>query len=109
MKDPLPPMLIVDDEKNMRSSLETVMHDEGYDVVAAESAEMALELVGEQPFFMKKGCSPTSSKAISADSAATTSYPSSCITVSSEERMFFSSSTMSIGGRGSFMTGFFGA
>ena len=52
MKDPLPPMLIVDDEKNMRSSLETVMHDEGYDVVAAESAEMALELVGEQPFFM---------------------------------------------------------
>ena len=52
MKDTLPPMLIVDDEKNMRSSLETVMHDEGYDVVAAESAEMALELVGEQPFFM---------------------------------------------------------
>jgi len=52
MKNPLPPMLIVDDEKNMRSSLETVMHDEGYDVVAAESAEMALELVGEQPFFM---------------------------------------------------------
>ena len=44
MKDPLPPMLIVDDEKNMRSSLETVMNDEGYDVVAAESAEMGLEL-----------------------------------------------------------------
>lgn len=52
MKDPLPPMLIVDDEKNMRSSLETVMNDEGYDVVAAESAEMALELVGQQAFFM---------------------------------------------------------
>ncbi|MEK9864470.1 MAG: response regulator, partial [Verrucomicrobiota bacterium] len=52
MKVVLPPLLIVDDEKNMRASLETVMQDEGYDVSSAESAELALELVGQNAYFM---------------------------------------------------------
>jgi DNA-binding NtrC family response regulator len=52
MKTSLPPVLIVDDEKNMRLSLKTVLTDEGYGVRAAESAEEALELLGEEDFFM---------------------------------------------------------
>jgi CheY-like chemotaxis protein len=52
MKGPMPPLLIVDDEKNMRLSLETVMHDEGYDVQVASSGEEALELMGKQQFAM---------------------------------------------------------
>jgi two-component system NtrC family response regulator len=48
----LPPVLIVDDEKNMRRSLETMLRDEGYAVRAAESAEEALRLLGEHDFFM---------------------------------------------------------
>ena len=31
MSEPLPPILIVDDEKNMRRSLETMLGDEGYE------------------------------------------------------------------------------
>ena len=38
----LPPVLVVDDEKNMRLSLQTVLGDEGYAVRAVESAEEAL-------------------------------------------------------------------
>ncbi|MHB8523723.1 MAG: sigma-54-dependent transcriptional regulator [Limisphaerales bacterium] len=52
MKAPLPPLLIIDDEKNMRLSLQTVMADSGYLARAAESAEQALKLLEEQEFFM---------------------------------------------------------
>ena len=52
MSRPLPAVLIVDDEKNMRRSLQTMLGDEGYTVRAAESAEEALKLLGEQEFFM---------------------------------------------------------
>jgi DNA-binding NtrC family response regulator len=48
----LPPLLVVDDEKNMRLSLETVLRAEGYDVRLAESAEAALKLLGEEELFM---------------------------------------------------------
>ena len=48
----LPPILVVDDEKNMRRSLETVMSDEGYSVRLAESAEDALGLIAREEFFM---------------------------------------------------------
>ena len=48
----LPPLLVVDDERNMRLSLETVMADEGYAVRAVESAEEGLRLLEDQPFFM---------------------------------------------------------
>ena len=48
----LPPVLVVDDEKNMRLSLQTLLGDEGYAVRAVESAETALELLGQENFFM---------------------------------------------------------
>jgi DNA-binding NtrC family response regulator len=52
MSVPLPPVLVVDDEKNMRLSLRTVLADEGYAVRAVESAEEALGLLGREDFFM---------------------------------------------------------
>jgi DNA-binding NtrC family response regulator len=48
----LPPLLVVDDEKNMRLSLETVLQSEGYDVRLAENAENALKLLVQEEFFM---------------------------------------------------------
>lgn len=48
----LPPMLVVDDEKNMRLSLETVLRAEGYEVRLADSAEAAVKLLGAEEFFM---------------------------------------------------------
>jgi len=52
MTQPLPPLLFVDDEKNMRLSLETIMAEEGYQVRSADSAEEALRLLGLGDFFM---------------------------------------------------------
>ncbi|MST94260.1 MAG: sigma-54-dependent Fis family transcriptional regulator, partial [Pedosphaera sp.] len=52
MKAVLPPVLVVDDEKNMRLSLETVLREEGYDVRTVESAEEALRLLEKETFFM---------------------------------------------------------
>jgi len=52
MSVPLPPLLFVDDEKNMRLSLEAIMAQEGYEVRCAESAEEALRLLGQMEFFM---------------------------------------------------------
>ncbi len=49
---PLPPVLVVDDEKNMRLSLTTVLGDEGYAVEAVESAEAGLTRLGQKEFFM---------------------------------------------------------
>ncbi len=52
MKPALPPVLIIDDEKNMRLSLKTVLTDEGYAVRTAESAEEALSMLEAEEFFM---------------------------------------------------------
>jgi DNA-binding NtrC family response regulator len=52
MSEPLPPVLVVDDERNMRRSLQTMLADEGYEVRAAESAEEALGLLAHESFFM---------------------------------------------------------
>jgi len=52
MNLPLPPVLVVDDERNMRRSLETMLGDEGYAVSAAESAEEALTRLANEEFFM---------------------------------------------------------
>ena len=52
MSLPLPPVLVVDDEKNMRLSLNSVLVDEGYAVRAVDSAEEALSLFGKEEFFM---------------------------------------------------------
>ena len=48
----LPPLLVVDDEKNMRLSLEAILAHEGYQFRAAESAEAALRLLAQEQFFM---------------------------------------------------------
>jgi DNA-binding NtrC family response regulator len=52
MSVPLPPVLVVDDEKNMRLSLQTVLKDEDYAARAVESAEEALTLLADEEFFM---------------------------------------------------------
>jgi DNA-binding NtrC family response regulator len=52
MNRSLPPVLVVDDEKNMRLSLKTVLSDEGYAVQAVESAEEAMKLVVQETFLM---------------------------------------------------------
>ena len=52
MSVPLPPVLVVDDEKNMRLSLQTVLQDEGYVARTVESAEDALDLLAREEFFM---------------------------------------------------------
>src|ERR1043165_8013103 len=52
MTTTLPPILVVDDEKNMRLSLEAVMGHEGYQYRAVESAELALKLLESEEFFM---------------------------------------------------------
>ena len=48
----LPPLLVVDDEKNMRLTLETVLRDEGYEVRLAESAEAGLKLIASEVVFL---------------------------------------------------------
>jgi DNA-binding NtrC family response regulator len=45
-------VLVVDDEKNMRSSLSKVLTDEGYTAEAVESAEQGLALLAREEFFM---------------------------------------------------------
>jgi DNA-binding NtrC family response regulator len=52
MTVPLPPLLVVDDEKNMRLTLQTMLGDEGYMVLAVESAEAGLELLAKENAFM---------------------------------------------------------
>jgi DNA-binding NtrC family response regulator len=52
MNESLPAVLVVDDEKNMRRSLQTMLTDEGYAVRAAESAEEALGLLAQDSFLM---------------------------------------------------------
>src|SRR5258708_15784743 len=48
----LPAVLVVDDEKNMRASLKTMLSDDGYSVQTAESAEEAQVLMTRENFFM---------------------------------------------------------
>src|SRR5256885_15723404 len=52
MSLPLPPVLVVDDEKNMRLSVRTLLEDEGYSVRTIESAEEALTVLGQDEFLM---------------------------------------------------------
>jgi DNA-binding NtrC family response regulator len=48
----LPPVLVVDDEKNMRLSLKNMLADEGYAVKSVESAEEGVDLLAHEDFFM---------------------------------------------------------
>jgi DNA-binding NtrC family response regulator len=48
----LPPVLVVDDEKNMRLSVTTLLEDEGFAVRTVESAEEGLTALGQDEFLM---------------------------------------------------------
>src|ERR1041385_4902690 len=48
----LPPVLVVDDEKNMRLSVRTLLEDEGYGVRTVESAEEALLALSQDEFLL---------------------------------------------------------
>jgi DNA-binding NtrC family response regulator len=48
----LPPVLVVDDEKNMRLSLRTILSGEGYELRLVESAEDAMASLEKEEFFM---------------------------------------------------------
>ncbi len=52
MSVPLPPLLVVDDENNMRLSLREILSNEGYVANTVESAEEALRLLEREKFFL---------------------------------------------------------
>jgi DNA-binding NtrC family response regulator len=52
MNWPLPPVLVVDDDKNMRLSLRSILSGEGYDLRLVESAEDALAGLEKEEFLM---------------------------------------------------------
>lgn len=52
MNAPSTPVLVVDDEKNMRASLRDLLEGEGYEVRTVESGELALELLSRERFFL---------------------------------------------------------
>ncbi len=52
MSSPLPPILVVDDERNMRLSLQDMLAAERYAVRAVESAEEAMGLLDRESFLM---------------------------------------------------------
>ncbi|HEX4119896.1 MAG TPA: sigma-54 dependent transcriptional regulator [Verrucomicrobiae bacterium] len=52
MNWPLPPVLVVDDEKNMRLSLKSILQGEGYEFRLVESAEDALSALEKEEFLM---------------------------------------------------------
>ena len=45
MKSALPPIRMVDDEPNMRSTVSELLMDDGYTVDVAESGEQAVEML----------------------------------------------------------------
>lgn len=54
IKGNLPPVLVVDDERNMRASIQDILDGEEYSAELAESAEQALEMLrdGQHEFLM---------------------------------------------------------
>jgi len=52
MQEELPPILVVDDEKNIRTSIQTMLQEEGYAVQTVDSAEAGLKRLGENEYFM---------------------------------------------------------
>lgn len=48
----LPPVLLVDDERKMKASLDRIVSDAGYELHYAESGESALKALGTQEYFM---------------------------------------------------------
>jgi DNA-binding NtrC family response regulator len=52
MSEDLPAILVVDDEKNIRTSIQTMLQEEGYAVQTVDSAEAGLKRLGENEYFM---------------------------------------------------------
>ncbi len=52
MSTALPPILFIDDERNMRLSMKSALEEEGYEVETVESAEESLKLLAQQKFLM---------------------------------------------------------
>jgi DNA-binding NtrC family response regulator len=52
MNWPLPPVLVIDDDKNMRLSLRSILAGEGYDLRLVESAEEGLASLEKEEVFM---------------------------------------------------------
>jgi len=52
MSQPLPPVLVVDDEKNMRLSLRAILATAGYAMQTVESAEEGMNLLEKENFLM---------------------------------------------------------
>jgi DNA-binding NtrC family response regulator len=52
MSVPLPPLLVVDDEKNMRASLRGILSAEGYNVRLVESGEEACRILDREEVFL---------------------------------------------------------
>ncbi|MBG87415.1 MAG: response regulator [Verrucomicrobiales bacterium] len=52
MSKALPPILLIDDEKNMRLSLQSMLADEDYAVEAVESAEEGMDQLAKRSYFM---------------------------------------------------------
>ena len=52
MSLPLPPVLVVDDDKNMRLSLKSILATEGYAMKLVESAEEGLSCLEKEEFLM---------------------------------------------------------
>lgn len=52
MKSNLPPLLLVDDEVNMKSTLEPILNSEGYSLEFAQSGEEAMQKIQSHQFFL---------------------------------------------------------
>ena len=52
MHGELPPILVVDDEKNIRTSIQTMLQEESYPVQTVDSAEAGLKRLEENEYFM---------------------------------------------------------
>ncbi len=52
MSEDLPAILVVDDEKNIRTSIQTMLQEEGYAVQTVDSAESGLKRLEQDEYFM---------------------------------------------------------
>lgn len=52
MSGELPPILVVDDEKNIRTSIQTMLQEESYAVQTVDSAEAGLKRLEQDEYFM---------------------------------------------------------
>ena len=69
-------ILVVDDEKNQREILETILSSEGYDVTTASSGEAAMKFVADRHFdLVLSDLKMTGMPAFEINTAGTFSFP----------------------------------